>query len=100
MKKPRIHVADLRASKRLQKIFRFLYERAGKGATGGAIVWKTRIVGLSVAIFELRHERNGSFKIACDYEGETRGGASRIHRYTLDTNFTEAQRERLGWLLG
>ncbi len=95
----RIHAADLRRSPRLQKLFRFLYERGARGATGGAIVWKTRIVGLSVAIWELRQDVNANFKIECVPVRRTKNG-SQINRWVLDTNFTEEQRSRLGWLLG
>ncbi len=93
----RIHVADLRTSKRLQKVFRFLHERGERGATGGAIIWKTRIVGLSDAIWELRSPLNGAFKIACEYQRTNRNG-SRINRFTLDMRFTREQRARLGWM--
>ncbi len=99
-------IGDLRKSYRLQKFFRFLYQRSlhppkhGKpGATGGAIIWRTRTVGVSTAAWELRQPENASFKIKNVEEGRTKHGGH-ITRYTLDINFTQKQRARLDWLLG
>lgn len=78
-RKPSDHVADLKTSKRLQKLLRFMYRRGEKGATTGAIFYFTRICGIPQAIHELR--ANGC-KINCVFERSTRAG-TRVYRHTL-----------------
>ncbi len=74
-----IHFARLENSKRLQRLLDYLKKKGSKGATTRDIVYGARIMAVSVAICELRH--NG-FRIDCESEGKRPTG-SHVYRYKL-----------------